>query len=103
MVPRNYNLASSFIIDRCGTPCFRFNRRLCPGGGGASGILWGHTACRPPDPVRLSAGRDNAAKDGRIARELRHRGPDVRVWDLSAAPPATIEAQIEGYRPALLH
>ena len=31
------------------------------------------------------------------------RGLDVRVWDLSATPPATIEAEIEGYRPALLH
>lgn len=45
----------------------------------------------------------NAVTVGRIARGLRQRGLDVRVWDLSATPPATIEAQIEGYRPALLH
>src|SRR4029453_10025727 len=45
----------------------------------------------------------NAVTVGRIARGLRHRGLDVRVWDLSATPPATIDAQIEGYRPDLMH
>src|SRR4029453_13759146 len=58
-------------------------------------------ALLPPFPAPSGGG--NAVTVSRIARGLRHRGLDVRVWDLSATPPATIEAQIEGYRPDLMH
>jgi glycosyltransferase involved in cell wall biosynthesis len=54
-------------------------------------------------PFAAPSVRGNAVTVGRIARGLRQRGLDVRVWDLSVTPAATIEAEVQGYRPALLH
>jgi glycosyltransferase involved in cell wall biosynthesis len=45
----------------------------------------------------------NAVTVGRIARGLRERGLDVRVWDLSVTPVATVEAEVAAYRPEILH
>lgn len=47
--------------------------------------------------------RGNAVTVSRIARGLGERGIDLRVWDLSAAGTATIESEVEAYRPALVH
>jgi hypothetical protein len=45
----------------------------------------------------------NAVTVERVARGLLERGTDLRVWDLSRDPAATIEAEVEAYRPALVH
>ena len=45
----------------------------------------------------------NAVTVGRIARGLRERGLDVRVWDLSVTPVTTVEADVAAYRPEILH
>lgn len=47
--------------------------------------------------------RGNAVTVDRIARGLRARGVEVRVWDLAVLPEATVEAQVAAYRPALVH
>jgi glycosyltransferase involved in cell wall biosynthesis len=47
--------------------------------------------------------RGNAITVGRVARGLRERGVDVRVWDLSAMAEARIEAEVEVERPAVIH
>lgn len=54
-------------------------------------------------PFGPPAVRGNAVTVGRIALGLAERGVDLRVWDLSAATSATIESEVEGYRPALVH
>jgi glycosyltransferase involved in cell wall biosynthesis len=64
-----------------------------------------------PMPLRLAmltpfgppAARGNAVTVARIARGLGERGVELRVWDLSAVSPATIESEVEAYRPALIH
>jgi glycosyltransferase involved in cell wall biosynthesis len=45
----------------------------------------------------------NAVTVGRITRGLRERGLDVRFWDLSVTPVATIETEVAAYRPTILH
>ena len=40
---------------------------------------------------------------GRIANGLRARGVELRVWDCSATPTGQLEAEIEAYRPELIH
>ena len=45
----------------------------------------------------------NAVTVERVARGLLERGTDLRVWDLSREPSATIEAEVEAYRPGLVH
>src|SRR4030095_16816292 len=101
MVPGSCSLASSFIIDRCGTPCFRFNRRPAAGSPGPPRVSSGAMASVALlTPFAAPSVRGNAVTVGRIARGLRQRGLDVRVWDLSVSPPATIEAEVQGYRPA---
>ena len=47
--------------------------------------------------------RGNAVTVARVAQGLGERGVELRVWDLSAKTEATIEAEIEAYRPALIH
>jgi len=39
----------------------------------------------------------------RVARGLRSRGIDLRVWDLSVAPDALVEQQVAEFRPTLIH
>src|SRR5882672_5982647 len=64
-----------------------------------------------PMPLRLAmltpfgppAARGNAVTVARIARGLGERGVELRVWDLSTVSPATIESEVEAYRPALIH
>src|SRR5436309_3459928 len=55
------------------------------------------TAFAPPSV------RGNAVTVARVAQGLGERGVELRVWDLSVASPATIEAEVEAYRPALVH
>ncbi len=47
--------------------------------------------------------RGNAVTVARIARGLRERGVTLRVWDLSVAKESTVEAEVESYRPTLVH
>ncbi|MBI2015774.1 MAG: glycosyltransferase family 4 protein, partial [Candidatus Rokubacteria bacterium] len=47
--------------------------------------------------------RGNAVTVARVARGLRARGVELRVWDLSVTPEAAVEAEVEAYRPALVH
>src|SRR5690349_24940533 len=54
-------------------------------------------------PFAHPAVRGNAVTVARIALGLAERGIDLRVWDLSAATSATIESEVEAYRPALVH
>ena len=45
----------------------------------------------------------NAVTVGRVAQGLRKHGENLRVWDVSDAPEATVAAEIDAYRPTLLH
>src|SRR5262245_26259545 len=54
-------------------------------------------------PFAAPSVRGNAITVERVARGLRARGLDLEVWDLSAVAEATIEREVEAYRPALIH
>lgn len=54
-------------------------------------------------PFALPSVRGNAITVGRIARGLRARGVELRVWELSASPEARIEEEVVAFRPSLLH
>lgn len=54
-------------------------------------------------PFDFPSVRGNAITVNRIARGLRERGVELRVWDFSVAPPDQLEAEVEAYRPALVH
>lgn len=64
-----------------------------------------------PMPLRLAlltpfgppAPRGNAVTVSRVAQGLAERGIEVRLWDLSTTATATIEQEIETYRPTLIH
>jgi len=47
--------------------------------------------------------RGNAITVERIARGMRARGVDLRVWDLSAAPEASVTAEVTAHAPTLIH
>jgi glycosyltransferase involved in cell wall biosynthesis len=47
--------------------------------------------------------RGNAITVDRVVRGLRERGAELRVWDLSRQSEPAVEAQVEAYRPALVH
>ncbi len=47
--------------------------------------------------------RGNAVTVARIARGLRERSVELRVWDLSVEPEARVEAEVEAYAPSLVH
>jgi glycosyltransferase involved in cell wall biosynthesis len=47
--------------------------------------------------------RGNAVTVARIARGLSERGVALRVWDLSASEEGAVAAEVEAYRPALVH
>lgn len=54
-------------------------------------------------PFDFPSFRGNAITVNRVARGLRERGMDLNVWDLSVIPEAQVEAEVEAYRPALIH
>jgi L-malate glycosyltransferase len=54
-------------------------------------------------PFGVPSVRGNAVTVDRIARGLRETGIQVRVWDLSAAPEATVEADVAAYGATLVH
>jgi len=54
-------------------------------------------------PFGFPSVRGNAVTVDRIARGLRERGLDTRVWDLSAVSERTLEAEVEAWRPRLVH
>jgi glycosyltransferase involved in cell wall biosynthesis len=47
--------------------------------------------------------RGNAITVERIARGLRERGLDVRVWDLAVTSPPAVAAEVERFGPGLVH
>ena len=54
-------------------------------------------------PFAFPSVRGNAVTVERIARGLRERGVTVRVWDLSGVDAATVAAEVEAYRPSMIH
>jgi L-malate glycosyltransferase len=54
-------------------------------------------------PFGVPSVRGNAVTVDRIARGLRAAGISLRVWDLSATPEATLEAEVAAYDPTLVH
>ncbi len=54
-------------------------------------------------PVYLPSLRGNSITVNRIANGLRARGIELRVWDCSTTPTGQLEAEVEAYRPELIH
>ena len=54
-------------------------------------------------PFRTGSARGNAITVDRVARSLLARGVDLRVWDLSTQPEPRVTAEVEDYRPELIH
>jgi glycosyltransferase involved in cell wall biosynthesis len=54
-------------------------------------------------PFASPSVRGNAVTVARVALGLRERGIELRVWDLGSAAAATVETEVEAYRPALIH
>src|SRR5262250_3264508 len=54
-------------------------------------------------PFAFPSVRGNAITAERIAAGLRDRGEDITAWDLSAVPEAEVAAQVEAWRPGLIH
>jgi hypothetical protein len=54
-------------------------------------------------PFASPSVRGNAVTVTRVALGLRERGVELRVWDLATTAAATVEADVEAYRPALIH
>lgn len=54
-------------------------------------------------PFASPSVRGNAITVERVARGLRQREVEVRVWDLSTVPEGAVEHQIVQYGPALIH
>jgi L-malate glycosyltransferase len=54
-------------------------------------------------PFAFPSVRGNAITVERIARGLRDRGLDLRIWDLSVVPPETIEQEVSEFQPILIH
>jgi len=54
-------------------------------------------------PFAAPSVRGNAITVDRIARGLRERGVEVRVWDLSVVPETAVEHQIGQFGPAVVH
>ena len=54
-------------------------------------------------PVYLPSLRGNSITVNRIARGLGALGVELRVWDCSITPAAQLEAEVEAYRPTLIH
>ena len=47
--------------------------------------------------------RGNAVTVARVARGLAARGVALRVWDLSVTAERAVEAEVDAWRPALIH
>ncbi len=54
-------------------------------------------------PFASPSVRGNAVTVTRVARGLRERNVELSVWDLSLASEGAVEAEVEAYRPALIH
>ncbi|HEV8458279.1 MAG TPA: glycosyltransferase [Methylomirabilota bacterium] len=54
-------------------------------------------------PFASPSVRGNAVTVERIARGLRARGVELRVWDVSAVPEPSVEHQVAQYAPTLIH
>jgi L-malate glycosyltransferase len=54
-------------------------------------------------PFASPSVRGNAVTVTRVALGLRERGVELRVWDLATTAASTVEADVEAYRPALIH
>ena len=54
-------------------------------------------------PFASPSVRGNAITTERIARGLRQRGLDLRLWDLSVMPETAVEHQIDRFPPAVVH
>ncbi|HET8578796.1 MAG TPA: glycosyltransferase [Methylomirabilota bacterium] len=54
-------------------------------------------------PFAFPSVRGNAITVERIARGLRARGVDLRVWDVSVVPEAAVEQQVGQFAPTLIH
>jgi glycosyltransferase involved in cell wall biosynthesis len=54
-------------------------------------------------PFAAPSVRGNAITVERIARGLRGRGVELRVWDLSVVPEAAVDHQVTQYGPAVIH
>ena len=54
-------------------------------------------------PVYLPSLRGNSITVNRIARGLGALGVELRVWDCSTTPASQLEAEVEAYRPTLIH
>ena len=54
-------------------------------------------------PFAFPSVRGNAVTAERIAAGLRERGEDITVWDLSAHAEGEIAAEVEAWRPSLIH
>ncbi len=54
-------------------------------------------------PFAFPSVRGNAVTVERIARGLRERGVDLRVWDLSVTAAARVETEVERFRPDVIH
>jgi L-malate glycosyltransferase len=54
-------------------------------------------------PFASPSVRGNAVTVERVARGLRQREVEVRVWDLSTAPEGAVEHQVVQYEPVLIH
>jgi glycosyltransferase involved in cell wall biosynthesis len=54
-------------------------------------------------PFAYPSVRGNAVTVDRIARGLRQRGLDLRVWDLSSSPEPRVAAEVEAFAPGLIH
>ena len=54
-------------------------------------------------PFALPSIRGNAITIARVAGGLAGRGVPLRLWDLSVTPEARVEAEVEAYRPSLVH
>src|SRR5207245_1570001 len=54
-------------------------------------------------PFAFPSVRGNAVTVARVARGLRARGVELDVWDLSLRPEAAVEAEVDAFRPAVIH
>ena len=54
-------------------------------------------------PFASPSVRGNAITVDRIARGLRQRGVELRVWDLSVVPEGAVDHQITQYGPSVIH
>jgi glycosyltransferase involved in cell wall biosynthesis len=54
-------------------------------------------------PFDFPSVRGNAITVNRVARGLRERGVELRVWDCSITSPSQLAAEVEAYRPQLIH